>query len=225
MKINFLTLFPKYYEAFQSESIIKNAIEKGAVEINVVDLRTFATNKHGKIDDECYGGGSGMLIMVEPVDLALQTLGGRKILMSPQGRTFSQEIANELSKYDEITLIAGHYEGFDERVKNFIDEEMSIGDYVLTGGELPSMVIADSVIRLLKGVIKEESHKNDSFQNNLLDFPQYTRPADYKGHKVPDVLLSGHHKNIEEWRKEQAYLKTKKLRPDLLDKKGSNNEK
>lgn len=225
MKINFLTLFPKYYEPFQTESIIKNAIEKGIVEINVVDLRDFATNKHGKIDDECYGGGSGMLIMVEPVDLALQTLGGRKILMSPQGRKFDQKIAEELASYDEITLIAGHYEGFDDRVKNYIDEEMSIGDYVLTGGELPSMVIADSVIRLLKGVIKEESHKNDSFQNDLLDYPQYTRPADYKGHKVPEVLLSGHHKNIEAWRKEQAYLKTKQLRPDLLEKKGSNNEK
>ena len=164
-----------------------------------------------------------MLLMVEPIDKALETVSGRKILLSPQGKPFTQEKALELSKLDEITFVAGHYEGFDERVRSLVDEEISIGDYVLTGGELPSMVIADAVVRLIPGVIREESHINDSFQNDLLDFPQYTRPRVYKGMSVPEVLLNGHHKNIENWRKEKQIKKTKEIRPDLIER--NENEK
>ncbi|UWD34449.1 tRNA (guanosine(37)-N1)-methyltransferase TrmD [Mesomycoplasma molare] len=219
MKINFLTLFPNYFEIFKQESIIAKAIEKGIIEINIVDIRDFSKNKHKKVDDQIYGGGHGMLLQIEPIDLALKTVGGKKIIMSPQGSVFTQKKARELSNEKEITIIAGRYEGFDERIIDYlIDEEISIGDYVLTGGELPAMIIADSIIRLVKGVIKEESHLNDSFENDLLDYPQYTRPRDYKGMLVPEVLFSGHHKKIEEWKKEKQLEKTKKNRPDILER-------
>ena len=221
MKINFLTLFPNYYKPFQEESIIKNAIKKNILKVNVIDFRKFANNKNNKVDDVVYGGGKGMLLMVEPIDRALQKTKGKKILLSPQGKLFSQEKALKFSQEKEITFIAGRYEGFDERVRNLVDEEISIGDYVLTGGELPSMVIADSVVRLLPGVIKTESHENDSFQNNLLDYPQYTKPREYKNMKVPKVLLSGNHAEINKWRKEKQIQKTKLIRPDLL-KRGKN---
>jgi tRNA (guanine37-N1)-methyltransferase len=197
MKINFLTLFPNYYKPFKEESITKRAIQKGILEVNIVDFRKFATNKHNKVDDIVYGGGKGMLLMIEPIDKALKTMSGKKILLSPQGNIFSQEKALKFSKEKELTFIAGHYEGFDERIRKIIDEEISIGDYVLTGGEIPSMVIADAIVRLIPGVIQDESHKNDSFQNNLLDFPQYTRPREYKGMKVPKVLLNGNHIEIK----------------------------
>ncbi len=223
MKINFITLFPRYYEPFQSESIIKHAIKKGLVNINVIDFREFATNKHNKVDDIVYGGGQGMLLMVEPIDKAMETTNGRRILLSPQGKPFTQGKAQELSNLDEITFIAGHYEGFDERVRSLVDEELSIGDYVLTGGELPSMVMADSIIRLIPGVIKEASYINDTFQNNLLDHPQYTRPREYKGMEVPEVLLNGNHAKIEVWRKQKQLEKTLRVRPDIL--KGEHNEK
>lgn len=220
MKINFLTIFPKYYDPFMSESIIAKAIEKQIVEINIIDFREFTTHKHKKVDDEIYGGGSGMLLMIEPIDLALKSIHEKTkvILISPQGKTFNQEIAQRLAKESSITLIAGRYEGFDERILSLVDEEISIGDYVLTGGELPSMVIADSVIRLIPNVIKQESHQNDSFQNNLLDYPQYTRPANYKGMKVPEVLLNGNHQEIKKWRAKKALENTKKKRPDLLER-------
>ncbi|MGL5205233.1 MAG: tRNA (guanosine(37)-N1)-methyltransferase TrmD [Metamycoplasmataceae bacterium] len=220
MKINFLTIFPKYYEPFKSESIISKAIEKGLIDIKIIDFRNFTNDKHRKVDDEIYGGGDGMLLMIEPIDNALNSLAekGKIILLSPQGKTFNQKIAYDLSKEQVITFISGRYEGFDERVKSLIDCELSIGDYVLTGGELPSMVIADSIIRLIPNVIKESSHQNDSFQNNLLDFPQYTRPSEYKNMEVPKVLLSGNHKNIERWRKEKQIENTKKKRPDLLER-------
>ncbi len=223
MKINFITLFPKYYEPFQSESIVKRAIDKKLVEVNVVDFREFSIGKHNKVDDIVYGGGQGMLLMVEPIDKALETTKGRRILLSPQGNKFTQDKALELSKLDEVTFLAGHYEGFDERVRLLVDEELSIGDYVLTGGELPSMVMADSIIRLIPGVIREASHVNDSFQENLLDYPQYTRPRVYKGMEVPEVLLNGNHAKIEHWRKEKQMEKTLRVRPDLL--KGDHNEK
>ncbi len=223
MKINFVTLFPKYYEPFKTESITKKAIEKGIIEINVIDFREFTTNKHNKVDDIVYGGGQGMLLMVEPIDKALETTKGKRILLSPQGKPFTQEKALELSKEKEITFIAGRYEGFDERVRSLVDEEISIGDYVLTGGELPSMVIADSVIRLIPNVIRESSHLNDSFQNGLLDFPQYTRPRIYKGMEVPEVLLNGDHEKIDNWRKEKQLEKTKEVRPELLER--NKNEK
>ena len=218
MKINFLTIFPKYYEAFQSESIVARAIEKQLVEINVIDFRNYTTNKHNKVDDEIYGGGQGMLLMVEPIDRALMALQepSKVILLTPQGQTFNQAIAQKLSAEKSLSFIAGRYEGFDERVRSLVDYELSIGDYVLTGGELASMVIADAVIRLLPGVIKTDSHQNDSFQNNLLEYPQYTRPAIYKGMAVPAVLLNGHHAQIKQWQQEQALIRTKKRRPDLF---------
>ncbi|MGL4252239.1 MAG: tRNA (guanosine(37)-N1)-methyltransferase TrmD [Metamycoplasmataceae bacterium] len=220
MKINFLTIFPKYYEAFKSESIISKAIDRKLIEIEIIDFRDFTNDKHKKVDDEIYGGGPGMLLMIEPIDNALNSLRekGKVILLSPQGQTFNQKMAYDLSKEKTITFISGRYEGFDERVRSLIDCELSIGDYVLTGGELPSMVVADSIIRLIPDVIKESSHQNDSFQNNLLDFPQYTRPSEYNGMKVPEVLLSGNHKNIERWRKEKQIENTKTKRPDLLER-------
>ncbi|WLP85606.1 tRNA (guanosine(37)-N1)-methyltransferase TrmD [Mycoplasma seminis] len=222
MKINFLTLFPNYFEPFINESIVKRAKEKELVDFSVVDFRNFSKDKHRKVDDEIYGGGHGLLLQVEPIDLALDSLpsrGGFKILVSPQGKTFTQEIAQELSQYDQITFISGRYEGFDERVVSLVDMELSIGDYVLTGGELPSMVMADSIIRLLPGVIKEESHVYDSFQGiGLLDYPQYTRPREYKGMKVPEVLFNGNHKEIKEWKEQAQWEKTLKNRPDIIER-------
>ena len=216
MKINFVTLFPNFYEPFKNESITKRAIEKGILEVNVIDFRDFSTDKHNKVDDIVYGGGQGMLLMVEPIDKALETTKGKRILLSPQGKPFTQAKAKELSQESEITFVAGHYEGFDERVRSLVDEEISIGDYVLTGGELPSMVIADAVVRLIPGVIKEESHIHDSFQNDLLDYPQYTRSREYKGMKIPEDPLNGIHAEIEKWRKEKQLEKTNAVRPDLM---------
>ncbi|QSF13542.1 tRNA (guanosine(37)-N1)-methyltransferase TrmD [Mycoplasma sp. Mirounga ES2805-ORL] len=222
MKINFLTLFPNYFKPLIEESIIAKAIEKNIIDINVVDFRKFSRDKHHKVDDEIFGGGVGMLLQVEPIDLALNSLknrGGYKVLVSPQGKVFSQAIAHELATKEQLTFISGRYEGFDERVVELVDEEISIGDYVLTGGELPSMVMADSIIRLIPGVIKEESYKNDSFQGDgLLDYPQYTRPREYKGMKVPEVLLNGNHAEIEKWKKESKYKKTMKNRPDIIER-------
>lgn len=219
MKITFVTLFPNYFDAFINESIVKKAIDKNLIEINVVDFRDYAEDKHKKVDDEVYGGGQGMLLKVEPIYKAIKDLSGKKILMTPQGKVFNQKKAYEFSKEKELVIISGRYEGFDERVINFIDEEISLGDFVLTGGELPSMVVADSVIRLIKGVIKEESHLNDSFSDGLLDYPQYTRPRSFQGLDVPEVLLNGNHAEINKWREEQKIMKTKKNRPDLLERK------
>ncbi|WP_036463691.1 tRNA (guanosine(37)-N1)-methyltransferase TrmD [Mycoplasmopsis sturni] len=222
MKINFLTLFPKYFEPFIGESIINKAIDKKLLEINVVDFRDFSQSKHKKVDDEIYGGGHGLLLQVEPIDLALESLpkrGGFKILVSPQGRVFDQKLANELSKQEEITFICGRYEGFDERVVELVDLELSIGDFVLTGGELPAMAMADSISRLVPGVIKAESHEYDSFQGiGLLDYPQYTRPRDYKGMLVPEVLFSGNHKEIQKWKQDAQWAKTLKNRPDIIER-------
>lgn len=220
MKINFLTLFPNYFEAFKSESIIAKAIAKGLIEINVIDIRDYSQNKHRKVDDEIYGGGHGLLMQIEPIDLALQKISGKKIVMSPQGKVFNQAKANQLAQEAEITIIAGRYEGFDERIVEYlIDEEISIGDYVLTGGELPAMIMADAVIRLVDGVINKKSYLNDSFQGQgLLDYPQYTRPREYKNMYVPEVLFSGNHAEIEKWKKEKQLEKTKKNRPDIIER-------
>ncbi|ATO30526.1 tRNA (guanosine(37)-N1)-methyltransferase TrmD [Mycoplasmopsis bovirhinis] len=227
MKINFLTIFPNYIKPLYEESVINKAIKNNLIEINTIDFRNFSRNKHRKVDDEIYGGGHGLLLQIEPIDLALASLknrGGYKVLVTPQGKVFSQRIANKLSLKDEITFICGRYEGFDERITDLVDIELSIGDYVLTGGELPAMVMADSIIRLVPGVIKEESHIYDSFQNNgLLDYPQYTRPREYKGMKVPEVLFNGNHKEIEAWKKQAQILKTVKNRPDIIER--INNEK
>ena len=222
MKIDILTLFPEMFDGFKNESIIKRAIESKKVEINTCNFRDFAKNKHKKVDDTPYGGGAGMVLMCQPIYDAVESLKTYKskvIMLSPQGKPYTQKKAYELSKEEHLIFICGHYEGFDERISSLCDEEISIGDYVLTGGELPSMVITDSVVRLLPGVIEEESHEIDSFNENLLDYPTYTKPRNYKGMKVPEVLLSGDHKKIDEWRKEQRLLVTKEKRPDLLRKK------
>ena len=222
MKIDILTLFPEMFEGFKNESIIKRAIESKKVEINSCNFRDFAKNKHKKVDDTPYGGGQGMVLMCQPVFDAVEHLkkeNSKVILLTPQGKTYNQEKAYELSKEEHLILICGHYEGFDERIRSICDEEISIGDYVLTGGEIPSMVITDSVVRLLPGVIDESSHLNDSFNNNLLDYPTYTKPRNYKGMKVPDVLLSGDHAKIDKWRLDKQLKIKMEKRPDLLEGK------
>ena len=218
MKINFLTIFPKYYDAFKSESIVAKAIQKKIIDINVIDFREFTLHKQKKVDDEIYGGGSGMLLMIEPIDRALASIKEKTkiILLTPQGKPFNQKLANELAKEESITLIAGRYEGFDERISNLVDEEISIGDYVLTGGEIPAMLLVDSVSIYIQGVLKQESTQEESFTNNLLEYPQYTRPEEFHGQKVPEVLLSGHHENIRKWRGQKSLEITKQKRPDLL---------
>lgn len=219
MKIDILTLFPKMFDGFLTESIIKRAIERKAVEINVIDFRKFSRLNHNQVDDTPYGGGSGMVLRPEPLVEAIEaykTKDSRVILMCPQGVPYKEERAKELKEWKHIILVCGHYEGFDERIRDYIDEEISIGDYVLTGGELPAMVVTDSVVRLLPGVIKEDSYESDSFTENLLDYPTYTKPADFRGKKVPDVLLSGDHQKIKEWREHQALENTRRRRPDLL---------
>lgn len=219
MRIKVLSLFPKMFDGILNESIIKRAIDDKKVNIDVIDLRSYSKDKHNKVDDTIYGGGAGMLIKCEPVFDAiddLKTKNTKVIMLSPDGVKYNQEKAYELSKEKNIILLCGHYEGFDERINTVVDEKISIGDYVLTGGEIPAMAIIDSVTRLLPGVINEESHLNDSFNNDLLDYPQYTKPQEYRGMKVPDVLLSGDHKKIDEWRREEQIKKTKKQRPNLL---------
>lgn len=219
MRIKVLSLFPKMFDGILNESIIKRAMDDKKVNIDVIDLRSYSKDKHNKVDDTIYGGGAGMLIKCEPVFDAiddLKTKNTKVIMLSPDGVKYNQEKAYELSKEKNIILLCGHYEGFDERINTVVDEKISIGDYVLTGGEIPAMAIIDSVTRLLPGVINEESHLNDSFNNDLLDYPQYTKPKEYRGMKVPDVLLSGDHKKIDEWRREEQIKKTKKQRPDLL---------
>ena len=219
MKIDILTLFPKMFDGFLEESIIKRAREKGLVSIQVIDFRTFSFLPHNQVDDTPYGGGGGMVLRCEPLIEAIlhyKTKDSKVILMCPQGKPFKEQKALSLKNEQHLIFVCGHYEGFDERIRNFVDEEISIGDYVLTGGELASMVITDAVVRLLPGVIKESSHENDSFTKNMLDYPTYTKPYEYKGLKVPDVLLSGDHKKIAEWREQQALENTQKRRSDLL---------
>lgn len=220
MKIDILTLFPNMFENFLSESIIKRAIEKKQVEINIINFRDFSHLNNSQVDDNPYGGGSGMVLMVEPLVEAIESCkqkDSKVILMCPQGKTYKQEHAVELKNEHHLILVCGHYEGFDERIRQFVDEEISIGDYILTGGEIPAMAVVDSVVRLLDGVIKKESYQEDSFSNNLLDYPTYTKPRDFRGLKVPDVLLSGNHAKIEEWRKEQQLKKTAEKRKDLMN--------
>lgn len=225
MKIDIITLFPGMFAGPFNDSIIKIAREKKLVKIKIHNLRKWAKDKHKTVDDRPYGGGKGMLLMIGPIFEALKTIAPKAkaqktktILLSPQGKTFTQEKAKELAKLDHLVLIAGHYEGFDERIREYlIDEEISIGDYVLTGGELPAMTIVDAIVRLIPGVLDKEAKENESFsKKSLLDYPQYTRPSDFKGWEVPEVLLSGNHAEIEKWRKEKSIEKTKKARPDLI---------
>lgn len=221
MKIDILTLFPSMFDGFVSESIIKRAIEKGKVEVTIHNIRDYSKDPHKKVDDYQFGGGSGMVLMPQPIIDAIEDLKREDtflILMSPQGIPYKQKIAHELSQKKHILIICGHYEGFDERIRSFVDMEISIGDYILTGGELASMVVSDSIIRLLDDVITKESSENESFENHLLDYPVYTKPVDFRGMKVPDVLLSGHHENIRKWRLEQQMNRTQERRPDLLEK-------
>ena len=222
MKIKILTLFPNMFNGFLSESIIKRAIDNNLIEVEVIDYRKYSQEKHNHVDDTPYGGGAGMVIKCDVIDRAIEDNKTNKsfiCLMTPQGEQFTQQMAIDFSKKDELILICGHYEGFDERVRDYVDKEISIGDYVLTGGEIPAMAISDSIIRLIDDVISEESPMDDSYINGLLEYPQYTRPYVYKGKAVPDVLISGNHKNIREYRLKESLRKTYLRRPDLLEKK------
>ena len=220
MNITVLTLFPEMFAPLK-ESIIGRATGSGKLNINIVNIRDYAENKHLKCDDYPFGGGAGMVMMPQPAGSAIEAVDPEhkayRIFMSPRGRTFSQKIAVELSAKSDILLLCGHYEGIDQRVIDmYIDEEMSIGDYVLTGGELPAMVVCDCVARYVDGVISRDSLKDESFSAGLLEYPQYTRPAVYKGMSVPEVLLSGNHAEVDKWRREQSEIITRRNRPDLL---------
>jgi tRNA (guanine37-N1)-methyltransferase len=226
MRIDILTVVPELLESPFNHSIIKRGRDKGMVEIYVHNIRDFSTDKHKKTDDYAFSGGAGMVMTIQPVEAAIEHLKSQReydeiIYTSPDGEQFAQGIANQLSLKNNIMILCGHYKGVDQRIRDhFITREISIGDYVLTGGELAAAVMTDSIVRLIPGVISDEtSALTDSFQDNLLSPPVYTRPADYKGLKVPDVLLSGNDKKINEWKEKQAYDRTKKLRPDLLDEK------
>lgn len=222
MKITILTLFPEMYDSFINTSIIKRAINKNRIEIECINIRDFTKDKHNHVDDTPYGGGAGMLMQIQPVLDCLNSCRNENsyvILTSPIGKIFKQKMAREISKHEHIIIICGHYEGIDARINKYVDEIISIGDYILTGGELASMVISDAIIRITDGVILEQSHEDESFENGLLEYPQYTKPYDYNGDVVPDVLLSGHHENIRKFRLSESLKITKENRPDLLEKR------
>jgi tRNA (guanine37-N1)-methyltransferase len=221
MIIDIVTIFPEFFDTFLGTSIIKRALENKQVEINLHQLRDYSHNKHKKIDDTPYGGGVGMLMQFPPFYDVINKLKGEQtkvVLLSPQGKLFNQETAKSLAQNNHLILLCGHYEGIDARVEALIDMELSIGDYVLTGGEIPAMIVADTVTRLLSGVIHEDSAEEDSLQNGWLKFPQYTKPDHYKGYHVPEVLLSGNHQHIEKWRQEEQMKQTLIKRPDLIEK-------
>ncbi len=223
MKIDILTLFPNMFEGIFRESIIKRAIANQKVEINLINFRDFSSLNNQQVDDTPYGGGAGMVLRCEPLIAALESVKTKDslvILLTPQGKTYNQQMAQSLTKQKHLILICGHYEGFDERILNFVDQEISIGDFVLTGGEIAAAAIVDSVVRLVDEVINAESANNDSFSNNLLDYPTYTKPRVFRGLEVPEVLLSGNHEKINKWRQEKQIEITKQKRPDLL--KGEN---
>lgn len=224
MKITVLTLFPDMFPPILNDSIIKRAKENNAIEFDIINFRDFSVNKHKTVDDTPYGGGAGMLLQVEPIYRALQSIPDYKeafkILLTPQGETYNQAVAKTLLQHNHIILICGHYEGFDERVRSFVDMEVSIGDYVLTGGEIAALAVIDSVVRLIPGVLgSKESYEHDSFYDDSLEFPQYTKPREFLGMKVPDVLLSGNHQEIAKWREKMKLERTTNRRPDLLKKK------
>jgi tRNA (guanine37-N1)-methyltransferase len=222
MKIDILTLFPNMFQGVFEESIIKRAIEEDKVSIQLIDFRNYTDDPHNKVDDTPYGGGAGMVLSCQPIfDCieAIRTENSKVIMLTPGGIPYSEKIAIDLSKEKHLILLCGHYEGFDERIKSICDMQISIGDYVLTGGEIPAMVLVDSITRLIPGVIKEESYREDSFSNQaLLDYPTYTKPRVFRGMEVPEVLLSGDHKKIEEYRHQEQIRLTKENRPDLLEK-------
>ena len=223
MKIDILTIFPEMFEGFLNTSIIKRAIDDKKVEINLINFRDFSKDPHHKVDDTPYGGGRGMVLAIEPIYDALMSVkdaDSKVILLTPDGEVYNEKKAYQFKDFKHLIMVCGHYEGFDDRIRNIVDYEISIGDYVLTGGEIPAMAVCDSIIRLIPGVIEEESHINDSFNpnTNLLDYPTYTKPREFMGMKVPDVLLNGNHKEINEYRLNEQIKKTKRVRPDLLDK-------
>ena len=222
LRVDILTLFPEMFGGFLGESILRIAREKGLLEVRVSNIRDWAEGRHKKVDDTPFGGGPGMVLMVPPVARCLDAVRemdrrrGPVILLTPQGRPFDQQAARRLAQQARLILLCGHYEGVDERIRTLVDEEISIGDYVLTGGELPAMVVTDAVARLLPGVVgNSASPHEESFSEGLLEYPQYTRPRDYEGLAVPDVLLSGNHAEIERWRREQSLRRTQQRRPDL----------
>ena len=220
IKIKIMTLFPNFYDAFLNSSIIGRAISKGLVEFELINIRDYSLDKNHRVDDHPIGGGAGLIMRLEPlVDCLKANTNDKthKILMGPKGHTFTQKDAIRLSKMDEICLICGHYEGVDCRFEDYVDEEMSIGDFVLTGGEIPAMAIADSVVRLLKGAIADDSTKEESFNSSLLEYPQYTYPKEYEGKKIPEILFCGNHQVVEEYHRKEALRETFKHRPDLLE--------
>ena len=219
MKIDIVTIFPNMFNEVFNESIIKRAINANKVTINIHDFRKFSDDPHGKVDDTPYGGGAGMVLTPAPIFACVEkikTEDSKVILLTPDGIPYKENIAYDLSKEKHLILICGHYEGFDERIRSLADYEISIGDYVLSGGEIPAMVLVDSIVRLVPGVINKDSHIADSFNNNLLDYPTYTKPRVFKGMEVPEVLISGDHQKIASWRQEQALKRTQERRPDLL---------
>ena len=228
MKITILTLFPEMFNGFLENSIIKRALAKKVVEVKIVNIRDYTLDKYGRVDTPPIGGGAGLIMKCQPIVDALKantTASSRKILLSPKGKTYSQKDAIRLSKEEDVVIVCGHYEGIDERVNNYVDELISIGDYILTGGEIGAMAIADSVIRLIDGAIADESTVEESFEDGLLEYPQYTEPYDYNGDKIPDILYSGNHTAINKWRKKESLRITKECRPDLLkDRKLSKEE-
>ena len=222
MKISVLTLFPEYFEPLMTTSILKRAKEKDLFEFETIDFRQFTKEKHGHVDDTPYGGGAGMVLMCQPILDALESIrteNSTVILLTPQGKTFNQSIAKELSLKEHLIFICGHYEGFDERIRDYVDIQMSLGDFVLTGGESACMVMCDCILRILPGVIRQDSSDDDSFSNGLLEYPQYTRPEEFHGKKVPEILASGNHQKIDEWRRKSSLTNTFLKRPELLNEK------
>lgn len=221
MKITILTLFPEFFSAITENTIIKRAISKEKVVLNIVNIRDYTKDKHRRVDSAPIGGGAGLIMKCQPIVDALRentSKNAHKILLSPRGRTFNQKMAEQYTQLDELVIICGHYEGIDERVNNYVDELVSTGDYVLTGGEIPSMLIVDSVVRLLDGVIRRESIIDESFESGMLEYPQYTEPRVFEGHEVPEILYSGNHGKIDRYRYLEALKITKKYRPDLFEK-------
>lgn len=221
MTFNILTLFPETFESVFEKSIIKRALDKKIVKINLINIRDYGLGVHKQVDDKPYGGGEGMVMMVEPIEKAIKAVKPKPytILLSPSGKKYSQKEVKRLSKKNNLAIICGHYEGVDARVEKYVDEVLSVGDFVLTGGEIPAMILVDTITRLLPGVINEKSPAIESFENALLEYPQYTRPEVYKGLKVPQVLLSGNHKEINMYREKESGKRTQQFRPDLLSKK------
>jgi len=220
MKIDVLTLFPEMFDGFLSSSIIKRAIDKKEVDINIINFRDYSPLNNKQVDDTVFGGGAGMLLRCEPIFECIDAIKKEDsyvVILSPEGKTYNQTTAKRFTKIKHLILICGHYEGFDERIKTLADEIISVGDFILTGGEIPSMLIVDSIVRLLPNVINNESLVSESFEDNMLDYPMYTKPREYRGMKVPEVLLNGNHKEIKEFREKERIKKTKENRPDLLE--------